>query len=99
MKNSLPENFTGRLESIQESLSVTSARKLKRAVYDEKDKQESVKYASTHGFAAAVRKIKPKFPNLNISTVNPWVKKSEENLKENAKQRKNVRNEHSVSTS
>ena len=99
MKNNLLENFTGRLESIQESLSVTSARKLKRAVYDEKDKQEIVKYASTHGFAAAVRKIKLKFPNLNVSTVNPWVKKSEENLKQSAKQRKNVRNELSVSTS
>ena len=84
--DNLSENTTGReLESIQESLSGTSARKLERTVYDEKDKQEIAKYTSKHGFAAAVRKFKPKFPNLNESTVRAWVKTYEENLKENAK--------------
>ena len=71
-KNNLSKNITGRkLESIQENL--------QRTVYDEKDKQKIVKYASKHGFAAAVRKCKPKFPNLNDRTVRPWDKKSNEN--------------------
>ena len=71
MKNNLPENIA----AIQESLLVTSGRKLKGAVYDEKDKQEIAKYAPTHGFTAALRKIKEKFPNINESTVRPFVKK------------------------
>ena len=86
MKSNLPENITEReLESIQESLLVTSARKLKGAVYDEKDlkgavydekdKQEIAKYAPTYGFAAALRKIKEKFPNINEITLCTWVKK------------------------
>ena len=90
MKNNLPENIAGReLESIQESLLVTSGRKLKGAVYDEKDKQEIAKYAPTHGFAAALRKIKEKFPNINESTVSPFVKKCKENLKQWVKQGQN----------
>ena len=58
---------------------MTSARKLKGAVYvekdlkgavyDEKDKQEIAKYAPTYGFAAALRKIKEKFPNINEITL------------------------------
>ena len=41
LESNLPENITRReLESIQESLMVTSARKLKCAVYDGKDNQE-----------------------------------------------------------
>ena len=72
----MPENITEReLESIQESLFVTSATKLKGAVYDEKDKQEIAKYAPTYGFAAAHRKIKEKFPNINEITLCTWVKK------------------------
>ena len=62
-----------------------SARKLKSAVYDEKDKQEISKYPFTHRLAVAVRKIKLKFPNLNESTVRLWVKKYKQNLKRNAK--------------
>ena len=87
LKNNLSENITGReLESIQESLLVTSARKFKRDVYDEKNKQEIAKYASTKRFAAVTRKFKPKFLNLNESMMRPWVKKYQENLKENSKQ-------------
>ena len=83
MKNNLPENITGRkLESIQENLLVTSVRK--HGVYDEKNKQG--KYVSEHGFAVTARKLKPKFPNLNESTLRPWVKKHKEKLKEKAKQ-------------
>ena len=80
---SLKDNM---LENISGSLSVTSAKKLKPAVYDEEDKQKIVNNTSTHGFAAAVRKFKLKFPNINESTVHLWVKKYEENLKEKAKQ-------------
>ena len=82
LKNNLSENITGReLESIQESLLVTSARKFKRDVYDEKNKQEIAKYASTKGFAAVTRKFKP-----NENMMHPWVKKYQENLKEKSKQ-------------
>lgn len=62
MKNNFLENVTGReQESIQESLSVTSAKKLKRDVCDENDKQEIAKCTSTNGSAAAVRKFIQKF--------------------------------------
>ena len=65
MKNNLLENITGiELESIQESLLVTSARK--HAVYDEKGKQEVAKYVST-----AVSKFKPSFPIFSESMVYP----------------------------
>ena len=67
LKNNLPENITGKkVESIRESLSVTSARKLKRdenydvndkrdkrAAYDEKEKQEIAQYTYAHGTATA----------------------------------------------
>ena len=64
LKNNLPENITGKkVESIRESLSVTSARKLKRdenydvndkrAAYDEKGKQEIAQYTYAHGTATA----------------------------------------------
>lgn len=67
MKNNLLENITGiELESIQESLLVTSARNLKHAVYDEKGKQEVAKYVST-----AVSKFKPSFPIFSESMVYP----------------------------
>ena len=65
---------------------MNSARKLKRAVYDNQDKQGIVGNTSTHAFAAAVRKFKPKFPNINESTACPWVKKYMENFKDKAKQ-------------
>ena len=62
MKNNFLENVTGReQETIQESLSVTSAKKLKRDVYDENNKQEIAKNTSTNGSAAAVRKFIQKF--------------------------------------
>ena len=89
----MPENITRKkVESIRESLSVTSARKLKRdenydvndkrAAYDEKGKQEIAQYTYAHGTATAFWKFKPKFPN---STVRPWFKKYKKNLKEKAK--------------
>ena len=48
---------------------------------EEKDKQEITKYAAVCGVTAAIRKFKQKFPNLNESTVLPWVKKYKEILK------------------
>ena len=59
-----------------ESLSLTAdAKNKKRVVYEENDKQEIGKYAAVCLVAAAIRKFKQKFPNLNESTVRPWVKK------------------------
>lgn len=57
---------------------------MKRVLFN--GKQEIAKYASTHGFATAAGKFKPKFPNLNESTVGIWVKKYKVNLKEKQKQ-------------
>ena len=70
------------LDSIQESLTLTAdAKNKKRVVYEEKDKQEIWKYAAVCGVTAAIRKLKQNFPNLNESTVRPWVKKYKEILK------------------
>ena len=79
----MPENINGReLDSIQESLTLTADAKPKNkklVVYEEKGKQEMAKYAAVCGVTAAVRKFKQKFPNLNESTVRPWVKKYKTN--------------------
>ena len=80
----LPENITVKeVQSVQNTLNVTVNKK--RSAYGEKEKQEIAKYALTHGNAAAVRKFRKSYPNLNESTVRPWVKRYRESLKEKEK--------------
>ena len=88
MKNNLPDNVTTKdLEKVQESLKITTCEgKKKRVVYGGKDKQEIAKYAAVCGVTAAIRKFKQKFPNLNESTVRPWVKSHKKFIREQKKQ-------------
>ena len=86
-ENNLPDNVTAKdLEKVQESLKITCEGKKKRVVYGEKDKQEIAKYAAVCGATAAIRKFKQKFPNLNESTVRPWVKSHKKFIREQTKQ-------------
>ena len=65
---------------IQSNLQQVDTKKKRHFVYEEKDKQDVAKYAAHCGTTAAIRKFKHKFPNLNDSTVRPWLKKGRENL-------------------
>lgn len=87
MKEKLPESITQKeLECIQNNLmQQVDTKKKKRSVYEEKDKQDIAKYAAQFGTTAAIRKFKHRFPNLNESTVRPWLKRYKENLKEKKK--------------
>ena len=82
MKEELPESITQwEMECIQSNLQ--SVKKKRHLIYEEKDKQDVAKYAAQCGNTAAIRKFKQRFPNLNESTIQPWLKKYRENLKEN----------------
>ena len=79
MKEELPEIITQReMEYIQSNLQQVHTKKKRRFVYEEKDKQDVAKYAAQYDTTAAIRKFKHRFPNLNESTVRPWLKKYRE---------------------
>ena len=59
-------------------------------MFGEKEKEEIAKFASEHGHAAAVRKVKKKLQTVTKSTIRPWVKRYKENLKEKRKANKEV---------
>ena len=76
MKEELPESITQReMECIWNNLQQVDTKKKRCFVYEEKDKQDVAKYAAQCGTRAAIRKFKPKFPNLKESTVWRWLKK------------------------
>ena len=50
-------------------------KKKRRFVFEKQDEQDGPKYAAQCGTTAAIRKFKHIFPNLNESTVRPWLKK------------------------
>ena len=63
------------MECIQSNLQQVDTKKKRRFVYEEKDKQDVTKYAAQCSTAAAIRKFKHRFPNLNESTLRPCLKK------------------------
>ena len=80
MKGEFHESITQReMESIQNNLHQLDKKKKRRFVYRENYKQDVAKYAAQCGTTAAIRKFKHIFPNLNESTVRPWLKKYREN--------------------
>ena len=59
-------------------------------MFGEKEKQEIAKIASEHGHEAAVRKFKKNSLTLTESTIQLWIKRYKENLKEKRKANKEV---------
>ena len=91
LKENTPECITvEEIESVQKSLEVDKLQNKKRFVFGEKEKEEIAKFASEHGHAAAVRKVKKKLQTVTESTIRPWVKRYKENLKEKRKANKEV---------
>ena len=54
--------------AVSKSISKANQRRGRYNKFSDEDRCEIAKYAALHGPAAAVRKFKPKFPNLNEST-------------------------------
>ena len=76
------ESVTQReMECIHSNLQQVDKKRKRHYVYEEKDKQDVPKYTAQCGTTAAIRKFNPRFPNLNESTVRPWLKKYREHLK------------------
>ena len=66
------------------------AKKKRRFVYEKKDNRDIAKYSAQCGTIAAIRKFKPRFPNLNENTVRSWPKKYKEKLKEKKKAKNDI---------
>ena len=70
--------------------SIVSKRNSSYTKWSEKDRYSIGKYASENGVAAAVRKFKKTFPNLNESTVRTFRKKVEAELKSAVKEKREI---------
>ena len=69
--------FGREYDSIKDTLNLLPETKKRRAMYKEEEK-----YACSHGVTNALRFFKKEFPNLTERTVDPWVNKYNEEIKE-----------------
>ena len=75
-------------ETISQEISSSKNARKRYFKWDDKDRYSIGKYASVNGNTAAVRKFKERFPHLNESTVRSLRKKTEDEIKKAAKEKR-----------